>query len=284
MNRDPRMRPKLLLCAFLLCSAALLAESKLQHKSSLSDDDDEDAVDEWDDDDDEDDAYPSRPEVDDDGRVYKNPRNSPSADCPRNEKEASILGQKCLRKCLSDADCKSKKKKCRCDGACGMSCIKLEKECPELEPFKFGVMTVSGKNFGDKAHYACDPNYHLVGTLERVCRADGQWSATGPVCKKELNSFCAHPPKVEFAKHNSSADQTTFNLESVVHYICDDGYVATGFQNAKCLVKDGTASWFGPDIRCELQSCGGPPVIASGRHAGTVGRGSLGDGVKSWKF
>lgn len=33
-------------------------------------------------------------------------------------------GQKCLRKCSSDEDCKSKKKKCLCDGACGMSCIK----------------------------------------------------------------------------------------------------------------------------------------------------------------
>ncbi|KAJ9588550.1 hypothetical protein L9F63_018088, partial [Diploptera punctata] len=66
-------------------------------------------------------------EVDDDGRVYKNPRNSPSALCPRDEMQATLLGQKCLRKCSSDEDCKSKKKKCLCDGACGMSCIKPEK-------------------------------------------------------------------------------------------------------------------------------------------------------------
>ncbi|GLH01635.1 uncharacterized protein GBIM_07731 [Gryllus bimaculatus] len=67
-------------------------------------------------------------EADDDGRVYKNPRNSPSALCPRDEEQATLLGQKCLRKCSSDEDCKSKKKKCLCDGACGMSCIKPEKE------------------------------------------------------------------------------------------------------------------------------------------------------------
>lgn len=67
-------------------------------------------------------------EADDDGRVYKNPRNSPNSDCPRDEEQASLLGQKCLRKCSSDEDCKSKKKKCLCDGACGMSCIKPGKQ------------------------------------------------------------------------------------------------------------------------------------------------------------
>jgi hypothetical protein len=36
----------------------------------------------------------------------------------------SLQEQKCLRKCSSDEDCKSKKKKCMCDGACGMSCVK----------------------------------------------------------------------------------------------------------------------------------------------------------------
>ncbi|CAG9571136.1 unnamed protein product [Danaus chrysippus] len=74
-------------------------------------------------DEDEDETTPSRADADD-GRVYKNPRNSPSAQCPRDEEQATLLGQKCLRKCSSDEDCKSKKKKCLCDGACGMSCIK----------------------------------------------------------------------------------------------------------------------------------------------------------------
>ncbi|KAG8223022.1 hypothetical protein J437_LFUL001344, partial [Ladona fulva] len=67
------------------------------------------------------------PETVDDGdstRIYKNPRNSPSALCPRDEAQATLMGQTCLRKCSSDEDCKSKRKKCLCDGACGMSCIK----------------------------------------------------------------------------------------------------------------------------------------------------------------
>lgn len=76
------------------------------------------------DDDDEFDEDEDSSEADDDSRIYKNPRNSPSSDCPRDEEQATLLGQKCLRKCSSHEDCKSKKKKCLCDGACGMSCIK----------------------------------------------------------------------------------------------------------------------------------------------------------------
>lgn len=77
-----------------------------------------------DDDEDEFDDSEESAEADDDGRIYKNPRNSPSSDCPRDEEQATLLSQKCLRKCSSHEDCKSKKKKCLCDGVCGMSCIK----------------------------------------------------------------------------------------------------------------------------------------------------------------
>lgn len=43
--------------------------------------DDED--DDWDDED--------SSEIDDDGRIYKNPRNSPSPLCPRDEEQATLL-------------------------------------------------------------------------------------------------------------------------------------------------------------------------------------------------
>ena len=38
----------------------------------------------------------------------------------------------CPRKCMADSDCLNDRKLCLCDGACGMSCIRPEKECPEL--------------------------------------------------------------------------------------------------------------------------------------------------------
>lgn len=265
------MRPRVILSLtfLVLCSMILSSESKLQQQTIVEEDEDEDD-DDWEDDEDDDESYRSRPEVDDDGRIYKNPRNSPSALCPRDEEQAEMQGQKCLRKCSTDEDCKSKKKKCRCDGICGMSCIKPDRECPDLDQIDHGVMRVSGKLFGDKAHYTCDADFYSVGLLERTCRADGRWSGSTPSCKKESKSFCLEPPKIKNTRHNALPEQTSFDLDSMVQYFCDHGYVTTGFPKAKCLMMDGAASWFGPDIACEPQSCGPPADIANGWHAGKI--------------
>ncbi|XP_043258716.1 uncharacterized protein LOC122400968 [Colletes gigas] len=262
------MRPSAVLLLLFLCALFLASESKLRQQAAEDDDDDDD--DDFDDDDEDDDSsYQTRPEVDDDGRIYKNPRNSPSAMCPRDEKQAELLGQECLRKCSTDEDCKSKKKKCRCDGACGMSCIKPEKECPTLTEIPHGVMTVTGGFFGDRAHYTCDPDYFIVGLSERTCRADGNWTGATPSCKKDPMSFCSQPPKVINAQHNALAEQKTFDLDTAVQYFCNHGYVTTGVTKAKCLLLEGApATWFGPNITCKPQSCGSPVDIANGWHAG----------------
>ncbi|XP_017883108.1 uncharacterized protein LOC108626764 [Ceratina calcarata] len=267
------MRPGafLLLHILLLCIFFFASEARLGQQVAADDDDDDD--DDWDEDDDEDDdvddqTYQMKPEIDDDGRIYKNPRNSPSAMCPRDEAQALLIGQKCLRKCSTDEDCKSKKKKCRCDGICGMSCIKPERECPTLPTIQHGVMTVTGRYFGDRARYTCDPDYFTVGLTERTCRADGNWSGTSPSCKKDPTSFCSQPPKVKNARHNALVEQTTFDLDSDVQYFCDYGYTTSGIKKARCLLMNKLASWFGPDITCEPQDCGAPADIANGWHAG----------------
>ncbi|KAG7211048.1 hypothetical protein KM043_016409 [Ampulex compressa] len=266
------MRPSAIVLLLFLCVQFLTSESKLRQQAAVDEEDDDDDdwdEDEEDDDDDEDDeAYQMKPEVDDDGRIYKNPRNSPSAMCPRDEEQAELLGQKCLRKCSTDEDCKSKKKKCMCDGACGMSCIKPERECHVLTDIDHGTMTVTGRFFGDKAHYTCDPDYFTVGLSERTCRADGHWTGTTPSCKKDASSFCTQPPKMKNARHNALVEQTTFDLDSMVEYFCNHGYITTGVKIAKCLLMKGVASWFGPDITCEPKNCGSPADIANGWHAG----------------
>lgn len=228
-------------------------------------DEDDDA--DWDDEDDS-------SEADDDGRVYKNPRNSPSTLCPRDEEQATLLGQKCLRKCSSDEDCKSKKKKCLCDGACGMSCIKPDRECPELTQPAVGTVTMDGRFFGSRAVYTCPHGSHVVGLHSRLCQADGKWAGSEPACKKNSNYsakfsyncregdfylctflvYCLTPPTIEHARHSALPEQTTFDLDSTVQYHCHTGYVTNGFPRAKCLAIDGKASWYGPDISCERKS------------------------------
>ncbi|KAL3288940.1 hypothetical protein HHI36_003384 [Cryptolaemus montrouzieri] len=203
------------------------------------------------DDDDDDWEEEESSEIDDDGRIYKNPRNSPSTLCPRDEEQATLLGQKCLRKCSSDEDCKSKKKKCLCDGACGMSCIKPDRECPEPESIQFGSVQAAGKLFGARASYTCQHGYHVVGLQSRTCQADGQWAGSAPACKQ--NIYCLSPPNIDHARHNALPEQTTFDLDSTLQYYCHTGYVTNGFPRAKCLAIDGQASWYGPDISCERE-------------------------------
>ncbi|XP_025833136.1 sushi, von Willebrand factor type A, EGF and pentraxin domain-containing protein 1 isoform X2 [Agrilus planipennis] len=205
-------------------------------------------------------------EIEDDGKIYKNPRNSPSSQCPRDEEQAALLGQKCLRKCSSDEDCKSKKKKCLCDGACGMSCIKPDRECPEPEQIPLGSVIASGRLFGARASYTCQHGYHVVGLQSRSCQADGQWAGSPPACKQ--NIYCLSPPVIEHARHNALPEQTTFDLDSTLQYFCHTGYVTNGFPRAKCLAIDGQASWYGPDISCEPRSCGTPTTLPHGWHVG----------------
>uniref|UniRef100_A0AAG5DBD4 Sushi domain-containing protein n=1 Tax=Anopheles atroparvus TaxID=41427 RepID=A0AAG5DBD4_ANOAO len=248
---------KNLLC-WLLLSAILVKTVYCVPTVAVTEADDENDS-EWDEDE-------ESSEADDDGRVYKNPRNSPSTECPRDEEQATLLGQKCLRKCSSDEDCKSKKKKCLCDGACGMSCIKPDRECPELTQPSLGSVTLSGKHFGSRATYTCPHGYHVVGLQSRLCQADGSWAGSEPVCKQ--NIYCLEPPTIEHARHSALPEQATFDLDSTVQYHCHTGYATAGFPRAKCLAVDGQASWYGPDISCEPRSCGQPPDPAHGWHAG----------------
>ena len=69
-------------------------------------------------------------------------------DCPlRNEAAAKAKGHECMTKCLSDHGCQNKRKLCLCDGLCGMSCIRPEKECPELPDPPNGQVHLTGRHF-----------------------------------------------------------------------------------------------------------------------------------------
>jgi len=161
---------------------------------------------------------------------------------------------------------KAEKKKCLCDGACGKSCIKPDRECPELQQPALGGVSISGRTFGSRATYTCPHGYHVVGLQSRLCQADGNWAGAEPACKQ--NIYCLAPPTIEHARHSALPEQATFDLDSTVQYHCHTGYATAGFPRAKCLAIDGQASWYGPDISCEPRSCGQPTDPVNGWHAG----------------
>ena len=70
----------------------------------------------------------------------------------------------------------------------------LDQTCAVLvDPYN-GKVHQTGRYYGDRAIYTCDPGHQLVGSEERICQDSGAWSASEPYCKKKGNSahlfFC----------------------------------------------------------------------------------------------
>ncbi|KAI1289812.1 Protein lev-9 [Halotydeus destructor] len=179
--------------------------------------------------------------------------------CPRSREDASARGRQCLRKCKTDADCISSRKRCLCDGLCGWSCVR---------PVANGNFKVSGDYFGARVIYACDEGFYMSGPRERICQGDGTWSDQPPECKKE--AMCGSPLAVPHARHTAPPEQSDFAIDSMVQYDCFVGYESKGFAKAKCLFYNGTAQWFGPDLKCIPRSCGHPGDIENGQKEGIV--------------
>nr|XP_042896382.1 protein lev-9-like [Parasteatoda tepidariorum] len=194
--------------------------------------------------------------------------------CPRHKEEAEAKGRDCLRKCKNDADCISAKKRCLCDGMCGWSCVRPDLHCEDLSPPEHGILKVTGEHFGQKASFSCQEGYWLAGNTERVCQGDAKWSGKQPECKLKVGivfftAMCVSPPQVAYARHSAPLDKDDFPTDSTVQYTCFPGYDPKGFPKAKCLNYNGTAQWFGPDLRCLPRSCGPPGDIENGRREGS---------------
>lgn len=68
-----------------------------------------------------------------------------------------------------------------------MSCIKPDRECPDIPEQALGAVTISSRFFGGRADYSCQHGYHVVGLQSRLCQADGHWAGQEPACKQNSN-------------------------------------------------------------------------------------------------
>ena len=112
------------------------------------------------------------------------------AACPRDREDAATLhGRTCLRKCSSDADCISARKRCLCDGLCGWSCVRPDLACDELSHLSHGRIILKGNFFNARVQHECESGYYLSGVKERVCQGDSSWSDHPPECKSKRKFF-----------------------------------------------------------------------------------------------
>uniref|UniRef100_A0A0N5C0P3 Sushi, von Willebrand factor type A, EGF and pentraxin domain-containing protein 1 n=1 Tax=Strongyloides papillosus TaxID=174720 RepID=A0A0N5C0P3_STREA len=200
--------------------------------------------------------------------------------CPTNFFEKP-RPQHCKKACINDKQCKRGKKKCLCDGRCGMSCVNPSLNCPQLSnPENGHIMLSNGFKFNSIVEYYCNPGYVVSGNSERRCQGNKQWSGSLPICR--LQYKCGPPPELPYTINNGRSYNGQYDSNSEVTYQCTRGYTANyetnpstdiskQFYKAKCLINNsGFASWVGPDIRCRAISCGDPSVPLNGYRDGNL--------------
>ncbi|UYV81425.1 hypothetical protein LAZ67_20001156 [Cordylochernes scorpioides] len=112
--------------------------------------------------------------------------------CPQDRDKALSEGRQCKRKCRTDADCISARKKCLCDGICGRSCIRPDILCPELSSIPNGRVKVGSVQFGGRATFTCDETFFMSGAREISCQGDGSWWPQPPLCTTRGEASVAH--------------------------------------------------------------------------------------------
>ncbi|KAF8794983.1 Protein lev-9 like protein [Argiope bruennichi] len=181
--------------------------------------------------------------------------------CLRNREEAAARGRQCLRKCASDADCISTRKRCLCDGLCGWSCIRPAM-CgvpPQVPHARHNASEkVQEFDVDDVVQYTCFQGYDPQGYPRAKClffNGTTQWYGLDLRC---IPRSCGDPGEVK----NARREGEIFTFTSRVTYHCDPGYELVGRANRYCESK---GEWSGVLPSCRPVECPIPRDVPSGR-------------------
>ncbi|XP_053123530.1 CUB and sushi domain-containing protein 2 isoform X5 [Hemicordylus capensis] len=108
-------------------------------------------------------------------------------------------------------------------------------------------------NLNDVAKFVCSTGYHLEGTSQSQCLANGQWSNALPTCRI-VN--CTDPGHLENSVRQVQLNGPhRYSFGTTVSYQCNHGYYLLGTQVLTC---QGDGTWDRPLPVCHLVSCGHP--------------------------
>uniref|UniRef100_A0A7M4DYW0 CUB and Sushi multiple domains 2 n=1 Tax=Crocodylus porosus TaxID=8502 RepID=A0A7M4DYW0_CROPO len=108
-------------------------------------------------------------------------------------------------------------------------------------------------NLNDVAKFVCNTGYHLEGSSQSQCLANGQWSNSLPTCRI-VN--CTDPGHLENSiRQVQPSGPHRFSFGTTVSYQCSHGYYLLGTHVLTC---QGDGTWDRPLPQCLLVSCGHP--------------------------